>query len=658
MNDISIIITTYNQAAWVIQAVESALTRHSQTVEVIVVDGGSTDETPEVFAKCSTPVTYIRQSHHEIMAARLAGLNASTGAFLTFMQAEDLLPTLKLEGQAQRLEQQPELGLVYFSRPLTDGDDVHIVPEAVSDGSVRPNSGVVAAELFLSGGPLIRRDCIERMGFREAALSPETDWNPWERLTLAGYELDPKERSALYQEHIDIAFRKLTTGDQGAARRHLIESVRLLPSVVEDPETFFRSVLDYTKRPEINDPVAFVQRVLDNLPDGMRALKRYRNRMVAELQISKAFHHYRLGEMREVRQQVLGGLLHDPAHLKNRGIISILYKSFLNGKSQSGIIHHREEKWSLSPQIAHSIQAALGQRVDLIERTVGGTHRNTFLVKSCGRSAILRLAVDESDISALRRMIAVTERARAAGVPIPAIIAHSFPVPREEAIAWVLEEWVSGHAFNPHVMRWRDALSVAAELGRCLRQLHSIETDGFGLLSEHLEAAYPTLGLWLDSEARGWDRLPSRLTEETLSLIEAACQFLREAYQGTPRLCHLDPNPWNLLVVGADLSAVIDWNHICGCDPAFSVAILHFWIDDEEILSTLLQTYAPAEPEVFRQRIGAAIAYYAAAVLASDYSGQAIDKQLADHQSLMWLTEESHIRQLNWHSFDTRRRVH
>jgi aminoglycoside phosphotransferase (APT) family kinase protein len=243
----------------------------------------------------------------------------------------------------------------------------------------------------------------------------------------------------------------------------------------------------------------------------------------------------------------------------------------------------------------------------------------------------------------LSQVVAVIKQVQTVGVPVPSILAHNLPAPDTPGPAWTIEEWVPGHHFIPRNMLWRDALFAATELGQCLRRLHSIETRGFGMISsEHLEAAHQTFAQWLDVHILRRCCALAMLPAETLSRIEAACQFLGESYQQSPRLCHFDLHAWNLIINKGRLSAMIDWDGVHGCDPAFDVAGAHFWFDNEQILTALLQAYAPDEPEIFRRRVMAGVICCAAYLLTIDLQ-PTIDKQEVYHRCFRWLTDDTQV---------------
>jgi glycosyltransferase involved in cell wall biosynthesis len=107
---VSVIIPCYNQAHFLPDAIESALAQTHVPVEVIVVDDGSTDDTSKV-AESYANVRLVRQRNQGLAAARNAGLRASRGDHIIFLDADDqLLPDAASSG-IQALEQHPECAM-------------------------------------------------------------------------------------------------------------------------------------------------------------------------------------------------------------------------------------------------------------------------------------------------------------------------------------------------------------------------------------------------------------------------------------------------------------------------------------------------------------------------------------------------------------------
>ena len=89
----SIIIPTYNYGRYVNRAVESALGQPGDDVETLVVDDGSTDETPQVLLPYRGCVSYHRHDNCGAAATRNRGASLANGDWLLFLDADDrLLP--------------------------------------------------------------------------------------------------------------------------------------------------------------------------------------------------------------------------------------------------------------------------------------------------------------------------------------------------------------------------------------------------------------------------------------------------------------------------------------------------------------------------------------------------------------------------------------
>ncbi len=86
---VSVIIPTYNCARYIAKAVDSVLAQTYPSVEIIVIDDGSTDDTLEVLSRYYGRITTISQSNQGQAAARNAGLAAAKGKYLALLDADD-----------------------------------------------------------------------------------------------------------------------------------------------------------------------------------------------------------------------------------------------------------------------------------------------------------------------------------------------------------------------------------------------------------------------------------------------------------------------------------------------------------------------------------------------------------------------------------------
>jgi glycosyltransferase involved in cell wall biosynthesis len=127
---VSVIVPTYNRADLLARAVDSALAQTYQSAEIVVVDDGSTDDTTGVLRRYGNRIRCIETSHRGPSHARNAGIRASRGEYLAFLDSDDMYYPYKLEVQVAQMEAHPDLGMIYtdFSALFPDGslDECHL----------------------------------------------------------------------------------------------------------------------------------------------------------------------------------------------------------------------------------------------------------------------------------------------------------------------------------------------------------------------------------------------------------------------------------------------------------------------------------------------------------------------------------------------------
>ena len=120
MNGVSVVIPTHNHAGYIRQAIDSALAQTSAPLEVIVVDDGSTDETPRILADYGGRIRAIRQSNAGVSVARNTGIAAAAGDLIALLDSDDSWAPTKLERQIARLSADPGVGLVHCGSERVD----------------------------------------------------------------------------------------------------------------------------------------------------------------------------------------------------------------------------------------------------------------------------------------------------------------------------------------------------------------------------------------------------------------------------------------------------------------------------------------------------------------------------------------------------------
>ena len=105
MTSVTVVVPTYNRAAYLDETLRSILAQTSPPDEVIVVDDGSTDDTPAVCARQAGMVRYIRQENSGLPAvARNRGIAEAKGTWIAFCDSDDVWRPQKLEVELAALE--------------------------------------------------------------------------------------------------------------------------------------------------------------------------------------------------------------------------------------------------------------------------------------------------------------------------------------------------------------------------------------------------------------------------------------------------------------------------------------------------------------------------------------------------------------------------
>jgi glycosyltransferase involved in cell wall biosynthesis len=105
---VSILIPCYNAGRWIRETLESVLAQTWADIEIIVVDDGSSDDSVSVVERFnSSRIKLIKQPNSGAAAARNRAFNESSGEYIQYLDADDLLSPRKVEIQLARLAENP-----------------------------------------------------------------------------------------------------------------------------------------------------------------------------------------------------------------------------------------------------------------------------------------------------------------------------------------------------------------------------------------------------------------------------------------------------------------------------------------------------------------------------------------------------------------------
>ncbi|MGH9411813.1 MAG: glycosyltransferase [Vicinamibacterales bacterium] len=197
---VSVVIPSLSQSRYLREAIASAVSRDFPT-EVVVVTGGLIDEPIDV-SEAQRDISWVRQSHTSLAAARNRGLAAASGEFVIFLDADDRLLPGAIDAAARALRARPASAMAY-GRCVTMGPDGTIRPTtelpAVRSGHhaafLRTNLIGTPAMAILRRGPLD-----EAQGF-SAEFDAAADYDLYLRLA-SRYEIhDHGQVVAAHRQH-------------------------------------------------------------------------------------------------------------------------------------------------------------------------------------------------------------------------------------------------------------------------------------------------------------------------------------------------------------------------------------------------------------------------------------------------------------------------
>jgi hypothetical protein len=192
----TISIPSYNYGRYLHLAIGSALTQDVDSLEVLVLDNASTDETPTAVSSFlgNPNFRYMRNSHN--LGAANNWMNAeivACGEFFTILSADDFLLPGQLRRMRDLLQTYPEVGLAYSpcmlvneaSQPLQVLNHAGHAPSSYVGGRNEVVDLLQSDCYITPSAAVIRRTAFDRAGRMDASLNGALDWDMWIRMADA-----------------------------------------------------------------------------------------------------------------------------------------------------------------------------------------------------------------------------------------------------------------------------------------------------------------------------------------------------------------------------------------------------------------------------------------------------------------------------------------
>lgn len=264
---------------------------------MLVVDDGSTDETPTVLESYRDRIRVIRQENRGRSGARNRAVREARGPYLSFLDSDDRWLPEKLEREVPVLEADPKVAMVHGHVDVIDEDGRPLAEETERHralfSAAHTNEVTYAGYAFdcrcFSSAMTARVEALEGVGLYDPSLLLD-DYDVYLRLALeykivflegppvalyrhhpgqmSTYELTmgqiqtAKKHLALLDKRVDVPERELARrnfllmlarshavlGEQRESRRYLLQALRLDPGVIRQPWVPKRLVASFVKR--------------------------------------------------------------------------------------------------------------------------------------------------------------------------------------------------------------------------------------------------------------------------------------------------------------------------------------------------------------------------------------------------------------------------
>ena len=179
MNLVSVVIPVFNAERYLREAIDSVLAQEGVNVEIIAIDDGSTDGSPDILATYEGRIVCRRQTNSGQAMAMNEALKLATGEYVAYLDADDVCLPDRLSAQVRYLQSYPHIDLVYTATEYIEAD-------GRSMGVKRVNPPDPLRLLFLNDVPhstvMHRRAALDRVGVFDASYLNH-DWDLWVRFS-------------------------------------------------------------------------------------------------------------------------------------------------------------------------------------------------------------------------------------------------------------------------------------------------------------------------------------------------------------------------------------------------------------------------------------------------------------------------------------------
>jgi glycosyltransferase involved in cell wall biosynthesis len=203
---VSVIVPCYNHEKYVEECILSIVHQTYSNIELIVIDDGSKDSSPEILKKLQEQYGFTLECQQNMGLSRTlnkAAVKYGHGKYISYLASDDYWAKDKIEQEVAFMESHPEIGLVYGKAYIISKSGNIVEPPPLD---ARPAGKVTFEELFVRNRitaltTLFRRDVFDEVGrFNEN--TPIEDWDLWLRIAAKYPVYFMDSYMGYYREHM------------------------------------------------------------------------------------------------------------------------------------------------------------------------------------------------------------------------------------------------------------------------------------------------------------------------------------------------------------------------------------------------------------------------------------------------------------------------
>jgi glycosyltransferase involved in cell wall biosynthesis len=189
MTTVDVVIPVFNGARFVVNVIDSVSKQSHPINQIIVVNDGSTDETPLILRNLLSKhqnLQVIEADHCGLSAARNMGWRTSRADYISFLDVDDSWSTLKIENQLRHLQTHPNCEVAFSNTILiNESNSKRIKLSGSTEISASPLN-LLTKRFVVAGSAssvILRRDLLDRMNGFDQTLKFGEDLDLWIRIS-------------------------------------------------------------------------------------------------------------------------------------------------------------------------------------------------------------------------------------------------------------------------------------------------------------------------------------------------------------------------------------------------------------------------------------------------------------------------------------------